>query len=267
MTTEFPKVSIITPSYNQSAYIERTIRSVIDQSYKNIEYIIIDGGSTDGTVDIIKNYEDRFSCWVSEPDQGQAHALNKGLKKCTGEIIAYINSDDYYNPGAIESVVNFFRSNGDACAVCGYCTVIWETNPEEIKLDTDTVGDITFKRLLRYWNPKFCPPQSSLFFLRQVVDAVGYFDERLHYTMDLDYWIRISRRNKIHLLKKNLSNYLIHPDSKSGSAGGFDKFLPERKQLSNKYKRELSFLDLIKHYKDYVLFPLKRRIRESYWLN
>src|SRR5882757_342896 len=108
-----PRISIITPSYNQAAYIEQTICSVLGQGYSNLEYIIIDGGSTDGSVDIIRKYENRLAYWVSEKDRGQTHAINKGLERATGEIIGYLNSDDYYLDGALAGIADVFGRHPD----------------------------------------------------------------------------------------------------------------------------------------------------------
>jgi len=116
---DYPKISIITPSYNQGRYIEQTIQSVLSQNYPNLEYIIIDGGSTDETVDIIKKYESQLTYWVSEKDSGQTDAINKGFAKCTGYIINWLNSDDYYEPATLHRVANAFMNNKDCKVVCG----------------------------------------------------------------------------------------------------------------------------------------------------
>src|SRR6185295_16519519 len=127
------KLSIITPSFNQAQFIEETILSVLDQNYENLEYIVIDGGSTDNSVDIIKKYESRIAYWISEKDQGQAHALNKGLARATGDIVAYLNSDDLYLPEAFARVIEYFNQHPQCQWLCGD-TVVFGEPPEPRRL-------------------------------------------------------------------------------------------------------------------------------------
>ena len=126
--TSYPKISIVTPSYNHGQYIEQTILSVINQNYPNLEYIIIDGGSTDNTVDIIKKYEEKITYWISEKDNGQSHALNKGIAKCTGDIFNWINSDDYFEDGTFYKLANHFTINNRVTSVSGWCKCFNENN-------------------------------------------------------------------------------------------------------------------------------------------
>src|SRR5438128_2672833 len=123
------RVSIVTPSYNQARFIERTIRSVLDQDHRDVEYIVVDGGSTDGTAGILERYSDRI-VWTSERDRGQSDAINKGLHRATGEIVAFLNSDDTYEPGALSAVVAFFSANPEARWVYGKCRIIDENDVE-----------------------------------------------------------------------------------------------------------------------------------------
>ena len=124
--TSLPLVSIITPSFNQAQYLEQTIQSVLSQDYPNIEYIIMDGGSTDGSVDIIKKYQDKIKYWVSEQDAGQTEAINKGFAKAQGEILAWINSDDSYNPNAVSEAVKYLIENPNVAMVYADCNFIDE---------------------------------------------------------------------------------------------------------------------------------------------
>ncbi|TVP61463.1 MAG: glycosyltransferase [Nodularia sp. (in: Bacteria)] len=193
----FPRITIITPSYNQGHFIEETIRSVVTQDYPNLEYIIIDGGSRDNTVEIIQQYEKFITYWVSEPDNGQTHAINKGLAKATGEIIAYLNSDDYYLPGTFFKVAEYFRQFPDTDLLNGRCRYV----NEQGKKIGDQFGNIEkLEEILDLWGVwwrkrQFVQPE--VFWSRKATEKVGFFKEELNYVMDYDYWCRILQVNGI----------------------------------------------------------------------
>jgi glycosyltransferase involved in cell wall biosynthesis len=185
----WPRISIVTPSYNQAQFIEETIRSVLLQEYPNLEYIIVDGGSTDGSVDIIRKYGDWLAYWVSEPDRGQAAAINKGWEHSTGHILAWLNSDDVYRPGALSRVAETFQRHLDAVVVVGACAI------------TDIDRNVVGCKLARHLEPKdflhdagSVPGQPAVFPARRVIEEVGGLDESLYNVLDWEYWLRIGMR-------------------------------------------------------------------------
>jgi glycosyltransferase involved in cell wall biosynthesis len=205
----WPCVSIVTPSYNQGKFIEETIRSVLLQGYPNLEYIIIDGGSTDQTVELINRYEPWLAYWVTEPDRGQSHAINKGLRRARGEIIAYLNSDDLYLPGAIQQAVQFLSQNQEGDIVYGDCRVI-DKESQTLFLGRGRDFDL-FVELC--WN---FVQQPTVLMRRKLLDLIGYFDEELHYAMDVDYWLRAAMKAKFSYLPVELAAFRITEGSKTG---------------------------------------------------
>lgn len=228
--SSWPKISVITPSFNQGVYLEETIRSVLQQQYPNLEYIIIDGGSTDESVEIIKKYEDQIHYWVSEKDSGQAQAIQKGFDRATGDICAWLNSDDYYAQGALFKVARIYLER-KFDFICGKCQMV-NSNGEFLQLLQTPV--ISFDSLIRYWKPHFCPPQPSIFFSRKALLEIGPLNTSLQYAMDFDIWLKASERYAFENINENLSFYRVHTMSKTGSTLGLRKFIPEWKGLIEK---------------------------------
>ncbi len=228
----WPRVSIVTPSYNQAQFIEETIRSVLLQGYPNLEYIIIDGGSTDGSVEIIRQYEPWIAFWVSEQDAGQSDAINKGWARGTGEITAWLNSDDIYQVGTLKRVVEAMWQY-DADIVNGNCDLV-DFRGKLIRLIVP--APVTLKNLLTYWErPEGIPPQPAVFFRYRVVDEVGLLDSSLRYGMDYDLWLRMAAVGyEFTYLDATLATYVIHPESKT--SGGVEAFRPEWRKVALPYR-------------------------------
>ena len=174
-----PRITVITPSFNQAAYLEQTISSVLDQGYPNLEYIIIDGGSTDGSVEIIRKFEDRIAYWVSEKDRGQAHAINKGIQRATGDIIAYLNSDDYYLEGSLARVAEHFSRHPDVDLIHGRCRIVDERG---VKIGERKGSIARYDEILDLWDVwwkerNFVQPE--VFWTKRIADKIGNFREDL----------------------------------------------------------------------------------------
>jgi len=180
----------VTPSYNQAKYIEQTLRSVLEQNYPRIEYLVVDGLSTDTSVKIIKKYVDKLAWWVSEKDSGQGDAINKGFARAQGGIIAWLNSDDYYLPGTISAVVKIFENNPDVVMVYGDMLAVDEYG--------QTINTLKYKQLSL--QDLLCFQiigQPSVFFRREVLEQTGGLDTTFHFLLDHHLWIRIAQQGKI----------------------------------------------------------------------
>lgn len=212
-------ITVVVPTYNQAEFIERTLLSLLDQSV-SVEIIVIDGGSTDETPEILRRYDKRLAYWVSEPDRGQTHAINKGMARATGEIRAYLNSDDLYLPGALEAVADAYKANPDADIFNGRCITIDE---DDRRLDREFFSDIeTPSDVLDLWQVWFRGRnfvQPEVFWTRRIADRVGLFDENRHYAMDYDYWARcIIAGARVHHIDQELSAFRIWAAQKSSAA-------------------------------------------------
>ena len=204
-------VSIVTPSYNQGKFLESTIRSVLGQSYPHIEYLVCDGGSQDSTVDIIKRYSDRLAWWCSESDRGQSDAINKGWRRSTGQILAYLNSDDVLLPGAVDRAVRAFHESPSTGVVYGDWIYLDEEGTE---LGLGLGRPTDFKLLLRD-GQGHCVAQPASFYRADVVRQVGLIDESLHYSMDYDLLLRLAKVSQMRYLPFALAGYRVHMSAKT----------------------------------------------------
>lgn len=242
---KYLKISIITPSYNQGKFIERTIQSVLDQNYPNLEYIILDSLSTDNTPTILKKYSKKAKIIIKK-DKGQSDAINKGMKIAKGEIIGYLNSDDTLEPGALYIINDFFTKNPRARCVTGICNNI---DPRDRKIKTI----INFIKnnipiILRY---KFSflfinnfINQPSTFWHKKVIKKIGYFDQKLNFAMDYDYFLRIAQKYTINYIPYPLANFRLQPSQKSAN---YSAVFNEVYEISNRYNQSptIKFLALI----------------------
>jgi glycosyltransferase involved in cell wall biosynthesis len=207
--SKLPLITVVTPSYNQVKFIRQAINSVLSQSYQKIEYMIIDGGSTDGSQEIIREYEAHLAYWVSEPDRGQAHALNKGFARANGEILCWINSDDLLVPGSLEKVARCLSATTDSAWMIGAAELIDDRNRITQVRRPVNIEESTFYRWRSEWFP-----QQSTFWNRAMWNDIGPLDEKLTYTMDLAAWIRMFCRAKPFLLDEVMAKYRIHSNAK-----------------------------------------------------
>lgn len=210
-----PKISVVTPSFNQGKFIEETILSVLDQNYPNLDFWVIDGKSTDNTVSILRKYSGKLS-WISEKDNNQTHAINKGLKRSKGEIVCYLNSDDILEKGALGKVAKYFGEHKNIFWVTGKCRVINETGEGVRSLIT--LYKYIWLKLFRSHealiNVNYVS-QPATFWRREIFSDVGFFNEKLNFTMDYDYWLRISKIYPLGFIDDYLASFRIHDQSKS----------------------------------------------------
>jgi glycosyltransferase involved in cell wall biosynthesis len=232
-----PRITVVTPSFNQAQYLEQTIRSVLDQGYPDLEYIVVDGGSSDGSAEIVRRHADRLAWWVSEKDNGQSHAINKGFARATGEVYGYINSDDVLYPGALEAVGKAYAAG--AKWVLGWVRMVepdggeWPQLPEKMTEPSD-------------WFVRNPVPQQASFWAAALWKRLGPFRDDLRYTFDYEYWLRMRFKADVRptVVHRCLGSYRLHETSKTVSE--WDAFEPEFEKsrklylplLTPKHRRE-----------------------------
>lgn len=250
----FPKISIITPSYNQSQFLERTILSVLNQNYPNLEYIIIDGGSKDESLDIIRKYEKYLAYWVSEPDKGQANAINKGLKMASGDIMAWQNSDDIYLPGALHKVAEVLRKNKGVDLLFGNIYLIDSNDMilNEMRFVPFSLNDLLYLD----WNIG----SQAAFWSRAIMERVGLLREDISTCFDYDWFIRLGvHTGKISFARDFLGGYRVHTEAKLSTIS-YEKRWPILVDIYRKnnigVKEDVPFNEQFKLYR--ILMLLRR---------
>jgi glycosyltransferase involved in cell wall biosynthesis len=260
MSKSIPRISIVTPSFNQGEFLEETILSVLSQDYPNLEYIIIDGGSYDNSHEIIRKYQDKLAYWVSEPDKGQYDAINKGFALSTGEIMAWINSDDKYTPWSFQLVGEIFRELPELEWLTTLCPLIWDKFG--VPVSCKFKGGYTRNGFMRGENlPDQSIQQESVFWRRSLWErAGGYVDASYQLASDFELWTRFYQYVNLYTIKVPLGGFRFHGDQKSLIY--YDQYLEEAKSILIKYggrpagKIE-SLLRLI--LKTYIILPYQIR--------
>ena len=252
-SSPWPRISVVTPSYNQGAFIEETIRSVLLQGYPNWEHIVIDGGSTDNTIEILKKYP--HLKWISEKDRGQSHALNKGFRMAKGEIVGWLNSDDTYLSGAFDVVALTLEKSKGRYIVFGDCYDIDKSS----KMIAYRKGRYSNNRndLIRWWEGKKWIGQPALFFAKSLLEEFGELDEALHYGMDYDFWLRLSQKYQFCYISHPLATFRRYPGTKTTQR---DRTIQERTAVSRRYWGSRRTLIYYKHLLSFV-----RHRPQIYW--
>jgi glycosyltransferase involved in cell wall biosynthesis len=229
-----PKISIVTPSFNQGQFLEETIRSVLDQDYSNLEYIIIDGGSNDDSVDVIRRYESQITAWVSEKDRGQVHAINKGIEQTTGDIFGFVNSDDLYLPGTLQTVGEYFAAHPQSEWVCGDTIMFGEGRPD------DLVRTVVPKSAAHCLSWAYTAAQPGHFWKRPLI--AGGFDEAWPYDFDHDMYVRLLLAgHECEYIPQAFARYRLHEVSKTVAEG--DRQIAEFERSAEVYEDRLQGAD------------------------
>lgn len=234
----YPKITIVTPSYNQAEFLERTILSIINQDYPNMEYFVCDGGSTDGSVDIIKKYENNITWWCSEKDKGQTDAINKGMKKATGDIVGWINSDDVLLPGALKQIGAYYIKNPSTDFLNGL-TIQIDKNDNIIRFIHIIMNKFFFE------HGCYNISQQGMFWKRDLFQKIGFLDDSFHATMDMEWLIRnYENHSKIRLLNNYIGAIRIHENTKTYLNGSIwdDDYKKINERYNGRYSPSYGFM-------------------------
>lgn len=260
--TEFPLISIVTPVYNCAEYIRDCIESVLSQNYPNFEHIIVDGASNDGTIEILKEYD--HLKWISEPDDGEADALNKAIKMASGEIIGWLNGDDYYCENAFDFMLKEMYPQGKHFIVQGNCRFV-DDDGKFLSLHTPS-ADLTIPLLTRFWESGRFPRQPSVFYSKRVFDEIGLFRTDFHFGVDYEHWLRCAEKFEFFYINETFSvaRIRIHCKSAEDIPGQYRALWnickPYRLRLNRNDKVDFWRGYLLKH-KPFVTFqPLRKRL-------
>lgn len=250
-------VSVVTPSFNQAAFLEQTINSVLDQDYHDIEYIVVDGCSTDGSVEIIKKHENKLAWWTSERDRGQADAINKGMSHARGEIVAWLNSDDYYLPGAVRSAVEAFASHPQAVMIYGDMLAVNE--------NSQTINTLKYRQLCL--EDLLCFQiigQPAVFMRRAAFENVGGLDPSFNFMLDHLLWLKVARRGEMVHVSQTWAAARYHPEAKNlAMAPAFGR---EAFRILDWAEREPAFDPILKRVKRRAVAGAYR-VNARYWLD
>jgi len=232
-----PKITIVTPSFNQASFIRETIESVINQDYPNFEYFVADGGSTDGSVDIIREYEDKITWWISEKDDGQSDAINKGFRRSTGELCAWVNSDDVLLPNCLREIAEFYLANNQPDIIHSNCIYI---NADSKIMGMSVVPKQTYFFARRYvWFIN----EPAVFYKTSVIRKNNYLNPKFHMVMDVDMWIKLMKMDcRFEHIPKFLGAFRWHENSKTSQAIQIQPMLshPEISVILQQYSWNIS---------------------------
>jgi hypothetical protein len=216
-----PKITIVTPTLNQGKFIEETIKSILDQEYSNLEYIVIDGGSNDGTVSILQKYDEHIDFWTSAPDKGQASAINKGFAMASGEILAWLNSDDTYEPGVLAEVAQAFQQHPDVDVISGRCRFWYGDSRDELVPPSPLRCLDDFLKIKTNWLNGRLIVQPETFFRRKAFEKAGGIREELFYCFDTCMWMDMAKKGCIfHSIDQHWANLRIHKAQKIQNIAG-----------------------------------------------